>query len=232
MNLPPRSKSQRGFTLIELLVVISIMAIIISAAVPAVSGLKGAGNVNQATAALDGLLEQAREYAVAQNTYVWVAFYTDTNSQGQSELFAAVIASNDGTDPNPIPGTAYSYGKVPSAPLTLLNKVSAFTQLQLKPAGTFTSSQLSSLTNLPAAGAVNELSAMAFSIQIPGRTGATTFPNSIQFLPTGEARNNSSPIDLVEFDLAPAMASSAPNGQNVAVLRTDGLTGETLVYRR
>jgi len=232
MNLPLKSKSQGGFTLTELLVVICIMAIIISAAVPAVTGLKGAGSVNQATAALDGLLEQAREYAVAQNTYVWVAFYTDTNAQGQNELFAAVIASNDGTDPNPIPGSAYSYGKIPSAPLTLLNKVSTFTQLQLKPAGTFTSSQLSSLANLPAAGTVNELSDMAFTLQIPGRTGTTTFPSSIQFLPTGEARNNSSPIDLVEFDLEPAMTSSTANGQNVAVLRTDGLTGQTLVYRR
>ena len=64
-----------GFTLIELLVVIGIMVLLMALLTPAFTTLKGAGDVTSAAYTIKGVLEQARTYAIANNTYTWVGFY-------------------------------------------------------------------------------------------------------------------------------------------------------------
>ncbi len=222
-----------GFTVTELLVVVSIMALLATASLPSLGGLGAAGKTRAALSDMSGLLEQARQYAVAQGTYVWVVFRADTDAQGQDRLSVAVLASRDGTDPNSDPSSAYDYGTVPGPSLDLISKVRAFSRLQLHDAGTFTSSDLASLAGMPTAGTANDLSrAATFGVRLPGDASASSFTKSIQFLPTGEARNGPSPIDLLELDLQPIRAASLPDPSNVAVVRVCGLTGQTLVYRR
>lgn len=73
---------------------------------PAFTSLKGAGDVTSAAYTIKGVLEQARTFATANNTYVWVGFYeedgsvpsaTPTATPGTGRLVMSVVASTDGT---------------------------------------------------------------------------------------------------------------------------------------
>ena len=66
-----------GFTLIELLVVIAIIILVAAFIVPAFTSIKGAGDVTSAAYTIKGVLDQARTYAIANNTYTWVGFYEE-----------------------------------------------------------------------------------------------------------------------------------------------------------
>src|SRR5213076_1448094 len=114
---PPRLEAIRqrrltsGFTLIELLVVIGVIILLTALLTPAFTSLKSAGDVTSAAYTIKGVLEQARAYAMANNTYTWVGLYEEDGSQsstnpptpGVGRLVMSVVASKDGTtvyDPN------------------------------------------------------------------------------------------------------------------------------------
>ena len=61
---PPESKN-RAFTLIELITVMAIMVLLMVMVVPAMTGLKSAGEVTKAAFDFTGLLDSARAYAIA-----------------------------------------------------------------------------------------------------------------------------------------------------------------------
>jgi type II secretory pathway pseudopilin PulG len=103
----------------ELMVVIAIIIIVAAFIAPAFTNLKSAGDVTDAAYTIKGVLEQARNYAMANNTYTWVGFYeeattaaTPTNAPppypGKGRLLLATVASKDGTtscqDPNSTTG--------------------------------------------------------------------------------------------------------------------------------
>src|SRR5207249_9640434 len=106
-----RRRLTSGLTLIELLVVIGIMILLTALLTPAFTNLKSAGDVTSAAYTIKGVLEQARTYAMANNTYTWVGLYEEDGSQsstnpptpGVGRLVMSVVASKDGTtvyDPN------------------------------------------------------------------------------------------------------------------------------------
>src|SRR5207237_4216752 len=70
---------------------------------PAFTALKGAGDVTSAAYTIQGVLDQARTYAKANNTYTWVGFFeedvasTTPGTAGVGRLVISVVASNDGT---------------------------------------------------------------------------------------------------------------------------------------
>ena len=74
------SYSQSGFTLMELMVVIGIVVILAALIAPAFTNLKSAGDVTNAAYTIKGVLEQARTYAMANNTYTWVGFYEEATT--------------------------------------------------------------------------------------------------------------------------------------------------------
>ena len=96
-------ESLRGFTLIELLIVISIIAILMVLLAPAFTSLKSAGDVTGAAYTIKGVLDTARTYAKANNTYTWVGFYeedvssTTPGTPGIGRLVISIVASKDGT---------------------------------------------------------------------------------------------------------------------------------------
>jgi len=219
-------RNSRGFSLVELLVVITIIGILTALTAPSIVSAMKSNAMNSTTAQVAGLIEQARETAVSQNTYVWVAF-SPQDSNNTDTLSVAVIESKDGTDPG-------TYGVVPSTNFALVSKISTFTQYQLQDPGSYTFPAL----NLPTPGttSANALSSSstgpAFSLQIPGTSSTAIFNRCVEFTPSGQARNSTSPINIVEFGVDPANVHTNPNPNNPAVMRINGLTGQVLVYRR
>jgi type II secretory pathway pseudopilin PulG len=109
-----RSLSQRehasAFTLLELLIVIGIIALLMVLLAPAFTNIKSAGDVTSAVYGIKGLLENARTYAKANHTYVFVGFAEVDSSVDPSispqvtagptpygRVAVAVVASKDGT---------------------------------------------------------------------------------------------------------------------------------------
>src|SRR5882757_3831829 len=63
-----------AFTLLELLIVVGIIALLLVLLAPAFTTIKSAGDVTSAVYGIQGLLENARTYAKANHTYVFVGF--------------------------------------------------------------------------------------------------------------------------------------------------------------
>src|SRR5205814_4328762 len=75
-----RRRLTSGFTLIELLVVIGIIILLTALLTPAFTNLKSAGDVTSAAYSIKGVLDQARAYAMANNTYTWVGLYEENTT--------------------------------------------------------------------------------------------------------------------------------------------------------
>src|SRR5438034_2451088 len=100
-----------AFTLLELLIVVGIIGLLMVLIAPAFTYIKGGTNVTSAAYTIKGVLDTARTYAKANNTYAWVGFYEEDVSQpstnpptpGTGRLVMSIVASKDGTmlyDPN------------------------------------------------------------------------------------------------------------------------------------
>src|SRR5438445_7285640 len=103
-------ESFRGFTLLELLIVIGLIAILLVLIAPAFTTIKSGTEVTTAIYGVKGLLENARAYAKANHTYVFVGFADVDSSVDPSvspqittgdtpygRVAMAVVASKDGT---------------------------------------------------------------------------------------------------------------------------------------
>src|SRR5437899_1351866 len=96
-----------GFTLIELLVVMGIIALLMVLIAPAFTTIKSGTDVTNAAYTIKGVLDTARTYAKANNTYTWVGFYEENVANPASpnpdtpkvgRLIMSIVASNDGTE--------------------------------------------------------------------------------------------------------------------------------------
>lgn len=93
----------RGFTLLELLIVVGIIALLLVLIAPAFTNIRSAGDVTSAAYTIKGVLDTARTYAKANNTYTWVGFFEEDISQppataGVGRLVMSIVASMDGTN--------------------------------------------------------------------------------------------------------------------------------------
>jgi prepilin-type N-terminal cleavage/methylation domain-containing protein len=104
-------ESVRGFTLIELLIVVGIMGLLLVLMAPAFTYIKGGTDVTSAGYTIKGVLDTARTYAQANNTYTWVGFYEEDGSQASiipapdprctnciGRFVMSIVASKDGTN--------------------------------------------------------------------------------------------------------------------------------------
>ncbi|MFL6544044.1 MAG: Tfp pilus assembly protein FimT/FimU, partial [Candidatus Udaeobacter sp.] len=69
-----RSFGGGGFTLLELLIVVGIIGLLMVLIAPAFTYIKGGTDVTSAAYTIKGVLDTARTYAKANNTYTWVGF--------------------------------------------------------------------------------------------------------------------------------------------------------------
>ena len=99
----------RGFTLLELLIVVGIIGLLLVLIAPAFTSMKTGADFTNAVYGIQGLLGNARTYAKANNTYVFVGFAEVDSSVDPSvspqvttgpapygRVAVAVVASKDG----------------------------------------------------------------------------------------------------------------------------------------
>src|SRR6267378_8528983 len=98
-----------AFTLLELLIVVGIMGLLLVLMAPAFTTIKGGTDVASAAYTIKDVLDTARTYAKANNTYTWVGFEEVDVSQNSSvspqisgpgrvgRVAMAIVASKDGT---------------------------------------------------------------------------------------------------------------------------------------
>lgn len=87
--------------MLELLIVIGIIALLLVLIAPAFTTIKSGTDVTSAAYTIKGVLDTARTYAKANNTYTWVGFYEEDISNppnaGTGRLVMSIVASKDGT---------------------------------------------------------------------------------------------------------------------------------------
>ncbi len=219
-NSPP----SRGFSLIELLVVIAIVAAMGTMAGPAFQWLSGAGSVNKAVSDLDQALELARTYAMANHTYVRLAFaQVPVRLPERPEPTLLVLALY------PAAGTLTTtnetaQGMADAAQWPLLARPLLFDNLVPNDAlNTRTPDTTGDL--LP-----SQTDIAAFTRSVLHLVPEPTFTSCIQIDPQGEAQVlNGTPARYIKL----AFDRPAPqNGKNPFILRLCGINGRIDVLRK
>lgn len=222
-----------AFSLIELLVVMGIVGVLLVMALPSMTNLARGNHMNRAVVGVAGFLDLAREYAVSQNTYTWVALLpVDTPEPGISVV---MIASKDGSNTsdgvtvmNMDGGQTYDLS-TSATNLTLLRKAVSFPRATL---GVLGSSPAPSIPGLVQLGA-------GISFRIPGGASGTvqainSLPQSqrvVRFSPSGQAQVSGGLAQSIEVGIQ-SLKGAVPDTENVSAIRLSGLTGQTRVYRR
>ena len=94
-----------AFTLLELLIVMGIIGVLLVLVAPAFTYIKGGTDVTSDAYTIQGVLDTARTYAKANNTYTWVGFFEEDVSQpsespalgGTGRVIMSIVASKNGT---------------------------------------------------------------------------------------------------------------------------------------
>ncbi len=251
----------KAFTLVELLVVLAIITILTVIATPALQGLSGAKKFTNGLGQIAGILEQARAYATAQNTYVWVAFYpydpstlTPPDNSGDA-LCVAAFASADGTDPIDWNSTTINLessgtASVTGTTISQILRFTSFKQISIRTQNYFTQGdapgQIASLPSEISTPPTGPSAIPAFQIAfkgtgssplilpstIPGDAQTSQTISVVQFTPSGVARVSGSPVDSIWIDFQRVKAKGLIDDNNIAAMRINGLTGLTTVYRK
>lgn len=242
---PPSDHS--AFTLLELLIVIGIMSVMMALLSPVMSAFKSSGDINKASGDIQGILEQARSYAMANKTYVYAGLQevdlikANQNSimDGIGRVGIAVIASVDGTQPW---SSATNLSSASATNTTLISKLRYFDNLHITNSGSLKSG--ANMTNRPSSSVLDlglsaNTSQVTFNCSNAANATTYAFTKVIEFDPRGVARvqTNDSPdtsinSTYIEIPLLPCHGNQAPPASgNQAAIQIDGITGAVRVYR-
>jgi prepilin-type N-terminal cleavage/methylation domain-containing protein len=257
--MTPDPSRLRAFTLLELLVVIGIMALLLALVAPAVTSIKQADDLTRSSYGIAKILEQARSYAMANSTYVWVGFKEVDVSKDSSltpqqpgigRVAVAVIAARDGTRgydatstslPNPA-WSNYANGAnfIPIGRLQRFENVHLSTVLNgyyYPPpvSGNMARPYIQS-NNYVIGNAPSCLTPFDWPLGTAINGGQYSFKKVIYFDPQGIARiqyaTNSDEIrDYIEVGLQQTYGTAISTGANVAAIQLDCMTGSVRMYR-
>jgi prepilin-type N-terminal cleavage/methylation domain-containing protein len=245
-----RPSSNSAFTLLELLIVVGIIAMLMVVVVPAFTNIKGGTDVTGAAYTIKGVLDTARTYAKANNTYTWVGFTeenvanpTSPNSSTPAvgRVIMSIVASKDGTtvyDPNNL-ATIDATKLIPVGKLTKIENVHLWTHTDT-PYGT--GSTFATRPNVtPSAycigdsSPVNSATPFQYPVGNPAPSAQYMFYKAVQFSPRGEARvnNNSNSPQAAEvaFEQTHGAAVPASIPANVVAIQVNGFAGDVRIYR-
>jgi prepilin-type N-terminal cleavage/methylation domain-containing protein len=259
--LPLGACGNRGFTLVELLVVTAIVATLIMLVAPAFTAIKSGGDVTAAAYTIKDTLEQARNYAMANNTYVWVGFYeedgsvpsaTPTAIPGTGRVVLSVVASTDGTNVyGSNTGTIDPTRLVQVGKLIKINNVhlplfavgngkgdtfDTRPTLEDDPTAHFNYSRFGEL-NAPIPNTAPYTTPYNFQYPVGNPTPPAQYPFTklLQFNPRGESRVNGNTYKMrqvVEIGLEPAHGNVADSSaRNVVAIQFSGFGGNFKIYR-
>jgi prepilin-type N-terminal cleavage/methylation domain-containing protein len=244
-------RSVGGFTLIELLVVIGIIALLMVLVAPAFTNIKGGTDVTSAAYTIKGVLDTARTYAKANNTYTWAGFFEEDVSQpstnpataGIGRIVASIVASKDGTtvyDPN-------NLAKIDTTKLIQVGKLTKIENVHLetftdgsgtgstfdtRPAVTYPTARIGDTTPPNPS-----LTPFQYPLGNPEPPAQYNFVKAVQFSPRGEARIDNTNYTLktvAEVGLEPTHGATAPASipANVVAVQFTGIGGDIRIYRR
>jgi prepilin-type N-terminal cleavage/methylation domain-containing protein len=215
-----RFARRAGFSLVEVMCVLAVISIMVSFTWPSVVGMVSGNRLTNNAYQLSGIVQQAREIAVAQHTYVWVGFYSSASAAGAPSVTVATLAGNSGLASD-LQNNNYTLA---SKPVTLNNvKLAA----------------ASSYTSLPGIDSPDNTDVgsqgYTYKLSVPGNSSAT-FADFIAFGPDGQAslpQTSSGSLQLVQcigVGLIGAPASSL-HASTVAI-QVRGLSGQVSVYQQ
>jgi prepilin-type N-terminal cleavage/methylation domain-containing protein len=251
-------ESIRGFTLLELLIVISIIALLLVLMAPAFTSLKSGTDVTSAAYTIKGVLDTARTYAKANNTYTWVGFYEEDGAQpstnpatpGMGRLVMSIVASKDGTrgydvsNPNLLnpAWTNYNGGAnfFPVSKLQHLDNVHLATTLNGASDPPPTSGNMArpwiQSDNYVIGNAPPSVTPFDWPVGSALNAGQYSFQKVINFDPQGVARiqystNSDTIAAYIEVGLQQTHGASVSSSPNVVAIQLGGVGGEVSVYR-
>jgi prepilin-type N-terminal cleavage/methylation domain-containing protein len=217
-----------AFSLMELMVVIAIITILMVLVIPAFTTMKSAGDITSAAYTIKGVLEQARTYAMANNTYAWVGFYeedvsrssTNPATPGTGRVVISIVASTDGTtvynpnsslNPDPIDPTRLSQVaklvKIENVHIPIFKKYDSGTgnAFDTRPATAASLGRFGDLNAGTSSPSTDSKFPFQYPLGNPAPAAQYTFVKTLQFSPRGESRVNST-YDIrteVEIGLQP-----------------------------
>jgi prepilin-type N-terminal cleavage/methylation domain-containing protein len=229
-----RCAARSGFSLIELLSVLVIISVMSALVVTAISSIGKADGFNSATTTLSTLLEQARAYAMANNTYVFVGIEETDASQpaggaqnpGIGRVAIQAYASLDGTL-NLAAGNRQALNR-----LQILNNLhfpasltATSGTLASRPTADYSLGSSSGSTAYPTVSSANAITA-----------GNFTFTKVIAFDALGIVHIPTSPaisgFQYIEIDAEPTNGTAiSANTTNVGAIQIDATTGAVTVFR-
>jgi prepilin-type N-terminal cleavage/methylation domain-containing protein len=237
----PQLRDERGFTLLELLIVVGIIGLLLVLMTPAFTYIKGGTDLTSAAYTIKGVLDTARTYAKANNTYTWVGFAGSVGPNTQpyitGQVEVAIVASKDGTN------LWSANNALPAGSLIQVGKMETLSNIHIGDTGTPqpSPSPAPEFENRATVDSDHKISTSA-NTPYPFTVQQTTFNKWIQFSPRGEALvhgGNFSIVQYAEVGLLPTHGTVLAVTQsgnlwlgNLAAIQIGGFGGNVRIYRR
>ncbi len=258
----PTQRENAAFTLIELLVVMGIIAILMVLIVPAFTNIKSGTDATSAAYTIKGVLDIARTYAKANNTYVWVGFFEEdgsipsaspTATPGNGRVVISTVASKDGTElyAAPLSGSAVDLDAA-GTKLLQVGKLVKLNNMHLRTfangtgagaADTFPTrpspspSGSSDNAKIGDTSPPDSLRYFHYPPTSPEGAAQYTFRKMIQFSPRGECRPQNDNYEMrtvIEVGVQPIHGTVAPalDDAKNCAVQLTGFDGNVKIYRR
>lgn len=258
LGAPDTRKKQRegasAFTLLELLIVVGIIGLLLVLIAPTFTTIKGGTDVTSAAYTIKSVLDTARTYAKANNTYTWVGFFeenaTNPGMAGFGRVVISIVASQNGTkiyDPSNLSQQNLTTGLTQVGKLTKIDNVHLWTHTDA-PNGA--GSTFDTRPPVPSAYCIgdtspsNSTTPFGYPVGNPAPTAQYTFVKAVEFSPRGDARINNSTINAggaeifplqtaAEIAFQPTHGTTIDNiSRNLVALQFSGVGGNVKIYRR
>jgi type II secretory pathway pseudopilin PulG len=255
-TLPKLRERLSAFTLLELLIVVGVIGLLLVLIAPAFTTIKGGTYVTSAAYTIKGVLDTARTYAKANNTYTWVGFFEEDASQsstnparaGNGRIVLSIVASKDGSEVYTSVGSPPADMDSNGAKLLQIGKLIKLENMHLRTFANGTSTGETFLTRPAVPGGSPDNARIGDtsppdSLRYFHYPGAVTegaaqyfFRKMIQFSPRGECRPQNDNYEMravLEVGIQQTHGTTVPglaDPANCAVQLT-GFSGNVKIYR-